>query len=127
MDRQLYASESPWEEKVGFSRGVLVGRTMYLAGTLATDAQGQPLAESAYDQAVAIFKKFEAVLNRVGGSLDDVVRTRMYIVRLEDAEEVGRAHKALVGHARPAATMVQVAGFVGAGFLVEIEAEAVLD
>ncbi|HZH97767.1 MAG TPA: RidA family protein [Fimbriimonadaceae bacterium] len=125
MERQRYTSGSPWEESVGFSRAVRVGGTIHLAGTLDTDERGKPVGSDAYEQACNIFRKFERVLSQAGCTLDDIVRTRMFIVRLEDADEVGRAHKEFLDRARPAATMVQVAGFVGEGFLVEIEAEAV--
>jgi enamine deaminase RidA (YjgF/YER057c/UK114 family) len=126
VERKRFSTGSPWEDRVGFSRGVLVDGRLYLAGTLDTDADGRPIGRTAYEQAVNILRRFGRVLGEAGGDLDDVVRSRMYIVRSEDADEVGRAHRELLGAARPAATMVQVAGLVGEGFLVEIEAEAVL-
>jgi enamine deaminase RidA (YjgF/YER057c/UK114 family) len=106
---------------------VLVDGRLYLAGTLDTDADGKPVGRIAYEQAVNILRRIERVLAEAGGSLHDVVRTRMFIVRSEDADEVGRAQHELLAAARPAATMVQVAGLVGEGFLVEIEAEAVVE
>jgi enamine deaminase RidA (YjgF/YER057c/UK114 family) len=126
MQRQLISSGSPWEPKVGFSRAVRVGNQVFISGTLATDPDGKPMAPDAYGQAKAIFAKFESALHQAGGGLKDIVRTRMYIVNKGDADEVSRVHAEVLGHVRPAATMIQVAGFVGEGFLVEIEADAVI-
>lgn len=112
---------------VGFSRAVRVGKQVFFAGTLDTDENGQPVGTGAYEQARNILRKFERILTESGASTANVVRTRMFIVDARDSEEVARAHAEFFRDIRPAATMVVVKGFVGEGFLVEIEADAVLD
>jgi enamine deaminase RidA (YjgF/YER057c/UK114 family) len=127
MERQNISTGSPWEPRVGFSRAVRVGKQVFFSGTLDTDENGKPVGEMAYGQAINIFRKFERILKDQGGSLDNIVRTRMFLVDVRDSETVSRAHAELFRHIRPAATMVVVAGFLGEGFLVEIEADAILD
>jgi enamine deaminase RidA (YjgF/YER057c/UK114 family) len=126
VDRQNISTGSPWEPVVGFSRGVRVGPHFFFAGTLDTDADGKAVGTSAYEQARNIFQKLGRVLGEAGGELGHVVRTRMFIVDAADADDVGRAHAEFFADIRPAATMVIVSGFVGSGFLVEIEADAIL-
>jgi len=98
-----------------------------VSGTTAHDAQGQLQGgDDAYAQAAYILKKIGGTLEQVGASLQDVVRTRIYVVRLDDWREVARAHGEVFGHIRPANTLVQVAGLVDGGPLVEIEADALI-
>ncbi len=124
--RQNISTGSPWEPKVGFSRAVRVDKQVFFAGTLDTDEEGNPVGESAYEQARNIFLKFDRILRDLGGSSSNVVRTRMYLVDPADAEQVSQAHAEMFKDIRPAATMLIVAGFLGTGFLVEIEADALL-
>ncbi|HSI72173.1 MAG TPA: RidA family protein [Fimbriimonas sp.] len=127
MERQNISTGSPWEPRVGFSRAVRVGNQVFFSGTLDTDEEGKPIGEMAYGQALNIFRKFEIILRDLGGSLESVVRTRMFLVDVRDSQEVSRAHAEVFGNIRPAATMVVVKGFLGEGFLVEIEADAILN
>jgi enamine deaminase RidA (YjgF/YER057c/UK114 family) len=120
--RQNIGSGTSWEDIAGYSRAVRIGNQVFVSGTTAHDESGQ---DSAYSQAVAILKKIEAALVAVGASLEDVVRTRVYVVRLDDWREVARAHGEVFNQIRPANTLVQVAGLVD-GPLVEIEADAVI-
>jgi enamine deaminase RidA (YjgF/YER057c/UK114 family) len=126
LDRQNIQTTSPWEASVGFARAVRVGRQVFLAGTLDTDDHGKPIGKDAYEQARNIILKFERVLREAGGDLSHVVRTRMFLTDGADAEAVGRAHQEFFGNVRPAATMVVVAGLAGEGFVVELEADAIL-
>jgi len=100
---------------------------VFVSGTTAHDERGQLHGgQDPYAQAAYILRKIEAALEQVGASLQDVVRTRAYVVRLEDWREVARAHGEVFGNIRPANTLVQVAGPVDGAPLVEIEADAII-
>jgi enamine deaminase RidA (YjgF/YER057c/UK114 family) len=123
--RKNISSGTRWEAAVGYSRAVRVGPHVWVAGTTAVDAEGRVAGEGdAYAQAAFILRKIEKALREAGAELRDVVRTRMYLVSLEDEEAVGRAHAEVFREIRPAATMIQIAGLVDARLRVEIEAEA---
>ena len=127
MPRQNIDSGTSWEGVAGYSRAVRVGDHVFVSGTTAHDAQGQLHGgDDAYAQAVYILTKIKAALEQVGGSLQDVVRTRVYVLRLDDWRDVARAHGEVFGQIRPANTLVQVAGLVDGGPLVEIEADAII-
>ena len=120
------SSGTPWEALAGYSRAVRVGNVVWVSGTTASDEHGNLQGgDDAYSQARYVFSKIEAALSEAGARLDDVVRTRVFVARLEDWREVARAHGEVFGAIRPANTLVQVAGLIE-GRLVEIEAEAVL-
>lgn len=125
MKRWNISSGTPWEALAGYSRAVRVGNQVFVSGTTASDEHGNLQGgEDAYAQAAYIFRKIAAALEQTGASLEDVVRTHMYVARLEDWREVARAHGEVFGEIRPANTLVQVAGLIE-GRLVEIEADAV--
>ncbi len=124
-ERQRISSGSPFEPTIGFSRAVRVGERVVVSGT-GPVVRGGRCPEGAGPQARRCFEIIGAALAEAGASLDDVVRTRMYVTSAEDADEVGAVHGALLGHVRPAATMVVVAGLLDPAWKVEIEAEAVL-
>ena len=127
MERQNFAGNSPFESVIGYSRLVKVGPFIYVAGTTATNAEGKIVGiDDPYAQTVQIFRNIEAALNRAGGSLKDVVRTRMYIINSEHSEAVGRAHGEFFKDIRPVAAMIEVKAFISPEMLVEIEADAVL-
>jgi enamine deaminase RidA (YjgF/YER057c/UK114 family) len=105
---------------------VRFGASVWVSGTTASDAEGNLQGgEDAYQQARYILAKIEAALNEAGAQLEDVVRTRVYVARLEDWREVARAHGEVFGAIRPANTLVQVAGLIE-GRLVEIEVDALI-
>lgn len=123
--RKNISSGAKWEPVVGYSRAVRVGPHVWVAGTTAVDEQSEIVGEGdAYTQASFVFRKIAKALKAAGASLDDVVRTRMFITHLAHEAGVGKAHFEAVGHVRPAATMVQIAGLVDSRLLVEIEVDA---
>src|ERR1700722_1281896 len=124
-ERQRIASSSPFEPPIGFSRAVRVGGRVVVSGTGPVVPSG-PCPEDAGDQARRCFEIIAAALAEAGASLDDVVRTRMYITEAAHADAVGAVHGEVLGHVRPAATMVVVAALLDPAWNVEIEAEGVL-
>jgi enamine deaminase RidA (YjgF/YER057c/UK114 family) len=123
-DVERLGSGGPWEDVVGYSRVVRVGDTAWTAGCTATVDGVVQHPGDAYAQALVAFEVALFALARVGFDTDDVVQTRMYVLRGDDADAVGRAHAELFADVRPAATMVAVAGFVDPRMLVEVEVVA---
>ena len=127
IERRLVSSGAPWEAKVGYSRGVRVGEHIAISGTTAVGADGQLVGPGdAYAQAKRCLEIIAAALAEAGSSVDDVVRTRMYVTRIEDWEAVGRAHGEVFASIRPASTLVGVAQLIDPEMLVEIEVDAIV-
>lgn len=118
------SSGGPWEESVGYSRAVVAGPFIHVSGTTATvDGVLQNLGD-AYGQTKVSFEIIERALAEGGHSLEDVVRTRLYLANAEDMESVGRAHGGLFSKIRPAATMLAGSKFINPEMLVEIEVDS---
>ncbi len=124
--KQLYTSGAPWENRVGYSRAVKVGNVIEISGTTAVDGDKVVGKGNLYDQAFFIFQKIGKVLAEAGSSLDDVVRTRMYVTNIADWEEAGKAHAHFFKNIKPATTMIEVSKLIDKELLIEIEVTAII-
>lgn len=128
MERTTVSSGTEWESRVGYSRAVRVGDQVHVSGTTATDEEGGIVGEGdAYAQTRRALEIVASALSEAGSSLEDVVRTRMYVTDVDEWEAVGRAHAEVFGDVRPATSMVEVSRLIDPRMLVEVEAVAVVD
>jgi enamine deaminase RidA (YjgF/YER057c/UK114 family) len=125
MEHRLIASASPFEPVIGFSRAVVAGHHVAVSGTAPIVSNGEPPA-GPYEQTRRCLDIVVEALGHAGASLADVVRTRTYLVNLEDWQEIGRAHGEVFGDVRPASTMVVVTALLDPRWRVEIEADAII-
>lgn len=128
MERRHVSSGTEWEDAVGYSRAVRVGDRVEVAGTTATDEDGDLVGEGdPYRQTRRALSNVASALERVDAGVEDVVRTRLYVADADDWEAVGRAHREVFDGVRPATTLVEVSALVDPAMLVEVEAVAVVD
>jgi enamine deaminase RidA (YjgF/YER057c/UK114 family) len=127
MNRTNYSSGAKWEEIVGYSRAVKVGDLVEVTGTVAVDDSGDTVgAGDAYAQTRFIIQKIEKVLQRAGATLEDVIRTRMFVTDISRWEEYGKAHGEFFGNIKPCTSMIEVKGLIDPSYLIEIEATAMI-
>jgi len=126
MGRRLVSSGSPYEPVIGFSRAVVDGRHVAVAGTAPVMPDGSDPPSDAYGQTKRVLEIVVAALAEAGAGPEHVVRTRTFLTRVQDWEEAGRAHGEVFGDTRPASTMIVVSGFLDPRWVVEMEADALL-
>jgi enamine deaminase RidA (YjgF/YER057c/UK114 family) len=125
--RKNISSGARWEDIIGYSRAVQVGRRIYVSGTTPIDEDGQIVGlNDGYKQAVQVIRNLERALQQAGATLANVVRTRMFVTDISRWQEYGRAHSEFFGAIRPCATMVEVRALIDPGMLIEMEADAEL-
>ena len=126
-DRQNISSGTKWEEFVGYSRALRVGTRVYVTGTTATNESGEIVGVGdAYEQTKQVIRNLERALQQAGATLENVVRTRMFVTEIKRWEEYGRAHRESFGAIRPCATMIEVRALIDPRMLIEIEVDAEL-
>src|SRR6187397_2284301 len=127
MQRTNYSSGAKWEDIVGYSRAVKIRNTIEVTGTVAADDNSNLVGgNNAYEQTKFIIQKIETVLQRAGASLNDVVRTRMFVTDISRWEEYGKAHGEFFKDIKPCTTMVEVSKLISPEYLIEIEATAII-
>lgn len=127
MQRINYSSGAKWEDVVGYSRAVKIGNVIEVTGTVAVDENNSLVGENdAYEQSKFIIQKIEKILQKAGASLNDVVRTRMFVTDISRWEEYGKAHGEFFKDIRPCTTMVEVSKLISPEYLIEIEATAII-
>ncbi|MRX47233.1 RidA family protein [Pedobacter puniceum] len=125
-NRQNFTTGSPWEDIIGYCRAVKVGNTIEIAGTtMAKDADGNAIT-TLYGQTKAILEKLKGVLEDADASLENVVRTRMFLTDISQWEEAAKAHGEYFKDIKPVTTMVEVSKLIDPEILIEIEVTAIL-
>jgi len=128
MSRTNYSSGSKWEDIVGYSRAVKIGNIIEVTGTVASGDDGNVVGkDDAYAQTKFIYQKIEIVLQRAGARMSDVVRVRMFVTDISRWQEYGKAHSEFFKDIKPCNTMVEVSALIEPGYLIEIEATAILE
>ncbi|ODS22548.1 hypothetical protein AB835_13615 [Candidatus Endobugula sertula] len=127
MKKQKIYSGAPWEKTVSYCRAIRVGDHIFVSGTTSINESGEIIGiGDVYQQAKFIFNKIENVLHELDSSLEDIVRTRTFITDMNNFEGFSKAHGECFSGIDPAATCVEVSGFVDKNLLIEIEVDAII-
>lgn len=124
--RQNYSSGSPWEDEVGYSRAVKMGAVIEVSGTVAIDDENNLVGkDDPYLQSIFILGKIGKVLSHFGSSLEDVIRTRIFVKDISQWRAIGQAHGEVFRSIKPATSMIEIKSLIDPEYLVEIEATAI--
>jgi enamine deaminase RidA (YjgF/YER057c/UK114 family) len=125
MKRTNISSGAPWENQIGYCRAVRIGNTIEVSGT-APVRNGVTVGENAYEQTKICLEIIQEAIEKAGGKMEDVVRTRMFVTDISQWVMFGKAHGEVFGDIKPATSMVEVKALIDPAMLVEIEATAIL-
>ncbi|WP_395626732.1 RidA family protein [Daejeonella sp.] len=126
MKRVNISSGAVWEDLVGYSRAVRIGNQIEISGTTSVDGETVIGKGDLYRQTIYIFQKIEKTLIEAGASINDIVRTRMYVTDISKWEEAGRAHSEFLKDIKPATSMIEVKRLIDPDLLIEIEVTALI-
>jgi enamine deaminase RidA (YjgF/YER057c/UK114 family) len=125
--RRNFSTGATWEPIVGYSRAVRIGNTIEVSGTCSVDNDGQPFAVGdAHAQTRRILAIIHNAVQQLGGRMEDIIRTRIFVTDISQWEAIGKAHGEVFGVIRPATSMVEVSRLIAPEYLVEIEATAII-
>lgn len=124
--RQNISSGAPWEDQVGYCRAVRIGNTIEVSGT-APVRDGKTVGDNAYEQTKICLEIIQNAIEKAGGKIEDVIRTRMYVTDISQWVAIGKAHGEIFSKIKPATTMVEVSALIEPDMLIEIEATAIVD
>lgn len=126
--RKNYSSGAKWEDIVGYSRAVRIGNIIEVSGTVASDEKGEVVGKNdAYRQTQFAISKIEQILEEAGASLNNVVRTRLFVADIGRWDEYGRAHQEFFANIRPCCSMIEIKSLINPDYLVEVEATAIVE
>lgn len=125
-NRLKYSTGAKWESIVGYSRAIRVGDVIEISGTCAVDENGNPTGGDAYQQTKKVIEIIEKAIENLGGKIEDVIRTRIYVTDISQWEKIGLAHGETFHTIRPVTTMIEVSKLISPEYLVEIEATAIV-
>lgn len=125
MARKNFSSGAKWEDIVGYSRAVQVGNTLEVTGTVAADENGVVAKGDMYGQTKFALQKIEKVVKEAGFSMEDIVRTRLFVTDISKWEEAGKAHAEFFRNIKPCTTLLEVSKLIEPDYLIEIEATAI--
>lgn len=127
-ERIKVSSGTKWEDLVGYSRAIRVGNIIEVSGTVAVDENGYVVGKNdPYEQTRYVLNKIKNALHEVGATLEDVVKTRIYVSDINNYDAIGKAHGEFFHNIKPASLFFEVSTLIGIDFLVEIEATAIVD